>query len=51
MGAAEVLPFPFAKELVPVSDETEDDGQMNAFHQGEQTGISPKIGLELMEGS
>ena len=43
MGATEVLPFPFAKELVPASDETADDGQMNAFDQGEQSGISPKI--------
>ena len=50
MGAAEVLSFKLAKELVPTADEAGDDGQMNAFDKGEQTGITPKIRLELMEG-
>ena len=51
MGATEVLPFPLAEELVPASDEAEDDGQVNALDQGEQSGIASQIRLKLMEGS
>ena len=51
VGAAEVLSFQLAKELVPAADEAGDDGQMDAFDKGEQTGITPKIRLELMEGA
>ena len=50
MGAAEVLPFPLAEDLVPASDDGEDDGQMDALDQGEQTGITPEICLKLMKG-
>ena len=51
MGATEVLPFPLAEELVPASDEAEDDGQVNALDQGEQSGLASQIRLKLMEGS
>ena len=43
MGTTEVLPFPLTEELVPAADETEDNGQMNALYQGEQSGIAPKV--------
>lgn len=43
MGTTEVLPFPLTEELVPAANDAEDDGQMNAFDQGEQSGIAPKV--------
>ena len=43
VGTTEVLPFPLAEELVPAADEAEDDGQMNTFDQGEQSGIAPTV--------
>ena len=43
VGAAEVFAFPSSKEPVPAAEEAEDDGQMDALDEGEQTGISPEL--------
>lgn len=49
MRAAEVAPFCFSEETVPETDKTENEGDVDAFDQGEQAGVTSEVVLELME--
>lgn len=51
VGAAEILSFPLAEEPVPAADEADDDGQMDAFDEGDKTGIASQFIAELTEGA